>query len=171
MSEPSRKFDFCSRVLGCAMSLMILGAAGCGGDAEPEPEVAVETTPPAAPAAPMASTMATARIMEPAEGAQVAGTSVHVTLGADNVMIRPAGDSTANSGHHHLFLNVPVPAQGEAIPAGQQGIVHLGQAQTDYTFENLAPGNYTLIAAIGDLAHRVIAQVQDTVHFTVTAPR
>jgi hypothetical protein len=113
---------------------------------------------------------ATVAITEPVDEAELPAGDVHVTLAAENIDIRPAGDTSPNSGHHHLLLNVAAPPEGEPIPAGQEGFVHLGQAQTEYTFENLAPGEYTLVAVIGDLAHRVLPQVTDTVRFTVVAP-
>jgi hypothetical protein len=83
------------------------------------------------------------------------------------VEIVPAGVEQPNSGHHHLFMDVPVTAAGETIPAGP-GIVHLGGAQTEHTFEGLAPGEYVLIATLGDWLHVPIESVgADTVRFTI----
>ena len=39
-----------------------------------------------------------------------------------------------------------------------------------YTFENVVPGEYTLIAVLGDATHMVIPQVADTVTLTVLVP-
>jgi hypothetical protein len=148
----------------CAASLA-LAVYGCGDQAPPETEPVVEIPEPAAMPA-----VATVRVTEPAEGAQLPAGPVRVVLEAENITIVAAGDTTPNTGHHHLLLNMAIPAEGEAIPAGQEGIVHLGQAQTEYTFEGLQPGQYTLIAVIGDFAHRVLPQATDTVNFTVAAP-
>ncbi len=107
-------------------------------------------------------------IQEPAEGAEVDGKSVTIVLGAENIVIAPAGDSTPGTGHHHLFINTPIVNAGEAIPAGVPNVVHLGKAQTSHALTNLAPGEYTVIAVVGDLIHRrVDPQVTDTVRFRV----
>jgi hypothetical protein len=107
-------------------------------------------------------------IVEPEEGASLNGSSVLIVLSAENIALAPAGDTTPGTGHHHLFINAPIlPAVGEPIPAGITGIVHLGKAQTSYELTNLAPGEYTVISVIGDLAHRRLEQVADTVRFRV----
>ena len=107
-------------------------------------------------------------IVEPDEGASLNASSVLIVLSAENIALAPAGDTTPGTGHHHLFINAPIlPAVGEPIPAGIQGIVHLGKAQTSYELTNLAPGEYTVISVIGDLAHRRLDQVADTVRFRV----
>ena len=106
-------------------------------------------------------------IVEPADGATVTGPDVRIVLQAHGVEIVPAGVEQDNSGHHHLFLDVAVTASGETIPAGP-GIVHLGGAQTEHTFEGLAAGDYTLIARLGDWLHVPIESVgADTVRFTI----
>ncbi len=56
------------------------------------------------------------------------------------------------------------------MPAGTPGIVHLGQAQTEYTFSDLPPGEYSLVAVLGDFAHHVIPHAADTVRFRVAGP-
>lgn len=109
------------------------------------------------------------RILQPTEGEALSG-PVQVVLDAENVEIVPAGEARPNSGHHHLFLNAEPVAEGEVIPADIGGVVHLGQAQTQHTFDDLAPGEYTLIAMIGDFAHRVMDQSADTVRFRVVEP-
>ncbi|MEX1184760.1 MAG: DUF4399 domain-containing protein [Gemmatimonadota bacterium] len=114
--------------------------------------------------------VATVHILEPVDGAEITGSSVRVLLHAEHVTILPAGDTTPGSGHHHLLLNAAAPAEGEAIPVAE-GFVHLGQAQTEHTFTDLEPGEYTLVAVIGDLVHRVLPQEPDTVRFTVVPSR
>ncbi|MFS8638634.1 MAG: DUF4399 domain-containing protein [Gemmatimonadota bacterium] len=136
--------------------MLLFGAVACGaaGTADAEREAAER--------------VATVRIVEPVDGAELSG-EVRVVLAAENIEIVPAGDTRPNSGHHHLFLNRETTPLGEAIPVGEPDIVHLGQAQTEYVFRDLAPGEYTLVAVIGDFAHRVIPQVADTVRFRVVA--
>jgi hypothetical protein len=150
--------------LGAAAMVSLLVGCG-GGDSAEETDVVIDETPSAS-----APAMAAATIVEPANGAEVDPGPVRVRLSAQNVTIVPAGTAQPNSGHHHLLLNVPAPAEGQAIPAGQEGVVHLGQGQTEYVFENMRPGQYTLLAVIGDATHLVLPQVIDTVQFTVLTP-
>jgi hypothetical protein len=106
--------------------------------------------------------------VEPTDGAELTGPAVRIVLATENITLAPAGDTTPGTGHHHLLVNGAPPAAGEAIPAGVPTIVHLGKAQTSYELTNLSPGEYTVIAVLGDLAHRRInPQVLDTVRFRV----
>lgn len=117
-----------------------------------------------------ANTAAVPRITieQPAEGAELDGRSVTIALAAENIRIAPAGDTASGTGHHHLFVNQEITAPGAAIPAGVTNVIHLGKAQTSHELTNLAPGEYTVIAVIGDLVHRRIdPQVTDTVRFRV----
>jgi hypothetical protein len=116
-----------------------------------------------------AESTARVEIVEPTSGATLAGPDVRVVLAAHGVDIVPAGVDQPNSGHHHLFLNQTVTADGETIPAGVGGVVHLGGAQSEHVFQGLAPGEYTLVAQLGDMAHvPVETVVPDTVRFTVS---
>lgn len=143
---------------------MVVAAAGCGasGTAEAEREAA------ASAAKAVGAPVARVQIVEPAEGAELTG-DVRVVLAAENIEIAPAGDTRPNTAHHHLFLNRETTPEGEAIPAGEPDIVHLGKAQTEHVFSGLPPGEYTLVAVLGDLVHRVIPQATDTVRFRVVA--
>ncbi|MDX1567560.1 MAG: hypothetical protein R3223_07155, partial [Longimicrobiales bacterium] len=76
--------------------------AGCGGDAETGGEMPGE--------APAMEEEATAmggerrvEITTPADGATVEGPQVMVELEAIGFQVVEAGDTTANSGHHHLY--------------------------------------------------------------------
>ena len=107
-------------------------------------------------------------IVEPADGAELTGPIVRIVLATENITLAPAGDTTPGTGHHHLLINGEPPAAGDAIAAGVPAIVHLGKAQTSHELTNLTPGEYTVIAVLGDLAHRRISpQVLDTVRFRV----
>jgi hypothetical protein len=145
--------------------LIVVGLPGCErGDSNETADAAADTT--AIPT--MSAPVAHALIQEPQEGAEVDGKSVMIVLGVENLALAPAGDTTPGTGHHHLFINTPVVNAGEGIPVGAPGIVHLGKAQTSHELTNLAPGEYTVIAVIGDLVHRrVDPQVLDTVRFRV----
>lgn len=147
---------FSQPALGVAL-LAVAVSAGCR-EAEPEGEPA--TTAESAPAA---------VILAPQDGDEVTRPSFTIRLAAENIALRPAGVDEPNSGHLHLFIDrEPTPA-GAVIP-NEPGIVHLGQAQTEYTLEGLEPGVHTVIAALADYLHVRLADAKtDTVRFTVTA--
>jgi Domain of unknown function (DUF4399) len=107
-------------------------------------------------------------ITSPAEGESITGPAVHVTMAPHGFTIVAAGDSTPNSGHLHLFLDRDLSAPGQAIPVEPGAVVHLGTGTSEYTFENVAAGDHTLIAVVGDAVHIPLEPwVVDTVHFTV----
>ena len=111
----------------------------------------------------------TVEIAAPTDGATV-GAPVELTLTVTHLELRPAGTDEPNTGHHHMFINRDIVAEGEIIPA-EEGVVHLGAAQTFHVFESLEPGTYTVIAVLGDHQHaRIRGAKTDTVRFTVDAP-
>jgi hypothetical protein len=90
-------------------------------------------------------------IITPAEGAQVSNPVV-VTFGLKGMGVAPAGTDKANTGHHHLLIDVDkLPAAGQPIPADKQH-VHFGGGQTQ-TELTLTPGTHTLQLELGDLHH------------------
>ena len=129
----------------------VFAACGTGQSAEDQP------SPP------------TVDIAAPTDGATV-GAPVELTLTVTHLELRPAGTDEPNTGHHHMFINRDIVAEGEIIPA-EEGVVHLGAAQTFHVFESLEPGTYTVIAVLGDHQHaRIRGATTDTVRFTVDAP-
>ncbi len=107
------------------------------------------------------------RLETPADGARVGPDSVRVTLTAAGVEIVPAGTGGDGTGHHHLLLNVDPPAQGQPVPT-RAGYTHLGKAQTEHWLTELEPGEYRLIALLGDASHFPHdPPIADTVTFTV----
>jgi Domain of unknown function (DUF4399) len=90
-------------------------------------------------------------ILEPANGATV-GTTFKVKFGVKGMKVEPAGDVVANSGHHHLLINLDSIASGESIPFTEKHM-HFGKAQTEAEIK-LAPGNYTLTAQFANGAHQ-----------------
>jgi hypothetical protein len=101
----------------------------------------------------------------------VAGPAVTIELAAEHIALRAAGVDEPNSGHLHLFIDREPTPVGAVIPTGP-GIVHLGQAQTEYTLEDLEPGEHVVIAVLADFLHVTIPGARtDTVRFTVRAPQ
>ncbi|AGK57407.1 hypothetical protein HYPDE_28638 [Hyphomicrobium denitrificans 1NES1] len=89
-------------------------------------------------------------IIEPADGATVTS-PVTVKFGAEGIEIIPAGTDKANSGHHHLLIDTPVPDLNSTIPKDEHH-VHYGKGQTEATVE-LTPGKHTLQLLLGDKNH------------------
>jgi len=89
--------------------------------------------------------------VEPANGATVTS-PFKVKFAVTGMDVKPAGDMTANTGHHHLLINaVPIKA-GEVIPADETHI-HFGKGQTE-TEVKLAPGTYTLSMQFANGLHQ-----------------
>ncbi|WEL55341.1 DUF4399 domain-containing protein [Pseudomonas kermanshahensis] len=102
-------------------------------------------------------------IVSPADGATVDKTFT-VKFGIEGMELKPAGDQTPHSGHHHLLVDVdkePVadmplptslmPENNAPLPAGPQ-VLHFGKAQTEATI-TLIPGKHTLQLVLGDKYH------------------
>lgn len=90
-------------------------------------------------------------LITPKDGATV-GPEVTVRFGLKGMGIAPAGVAKADTGHHHLLLDVKVlPAAGQPIPKDAQHL-HFGGGQTQTTLR-LAPGTHTLQLELGDANH------------------
>jgi hypothetical protein len=112
---------------------VLLGLAGCFGEStvvvRPEPRV---------------------RFIEPTDGATVQS-PVRVRFDVVGYEVRPAGDLSPGTGHHHLIINSePIPA-GAPIPFDNSHL-HYGSGQVEATVE-LPPGTYTLTAQFADARH------------------
>ena len=94
---------------------------------------------------------ARAYIVSPADGA-VVSSPVTVVFGLEGMGVAPAGVDAANTGHHHLLIDVEeIPALDQPIPADEQHR-HFGGGQTQTTIE-LSPGPHTLQLLLGDRLH------------------
>ncbi|HEV8381554.1 MAG TPA: DUF4399 domain-containing protein [Gemmatimonadales bacterium] len=110
-------------------------------------------------------------IDSPVEGDTVRGSAVHAALLASGVELAPASEERPGTAHHHLFLDVDTGPLDQKIPAGVPGIIHLGRAQTEFTWDSVAPGPHRIIAVLADWSHVPLKPpATDTVHFVV-APR
>ena len=111
------------------------------------------------------------QITNPADGSSITGSAAHITLGVSGIELAPAADARPGTAHHHLYLDVDFPGAETAIPMGMPGVIHLGQAQTEFHWDSLPPGQHRIIAVLADPAHVPIRPfVTDTVTFTVVAP-
>lgn len=107
----------------------LLGLAGC---ATPEPAQSVS-------------------LLEPADGATV-GRPFKVRFGVKGLAVAAAGDVVANSGHHHLLINLDAKPAGESIPFDARH-VHFGRGQTEGEID-LPPGRYKITAQFANGAHQ-----------------
>lgn len=89
--------------------------------------------------------------IEPANGATVSS-PFKVKFAVSGMDVKPAGDMTANTGHHHLLINATPIKAGEVIPADDKHI-HFGKGQTE-TEVTLPPGNYTLTMQFANGLHQ-----------------
>ena len=90
-------------------------------------------------------------ILEPANNATVP-TTFKVRFGVKGMVVEPAGDIVANSGHHHLLINLDSVPAGESIPFTEQHM-HFGKGQTEAEVK-LPPGVYKLTAQFANGAHQ-----------------
>src|SRR5450755_3210124 len=78
-------------------------------------------------------------------------TKATIHFGLRGMGVAPAGSDRANSGHHHLMIDVPTPALNTEIPNDFQHL-HFGAGQTE-TEITLTPGEHTLQLVFGDRNH------------------
>src|SRR4051812_22265490 len=79
----------------------------------------------------------TVSFVEPADGATVSS-PFKVKFGVSGMEVKPAGDMSANSGHHHLLINAEPVKAGESVPFDATHL-HFGKGQTE-TEVTLPPG-------------------------------
>jgi len=89
-------------------------------------------------------------IVSPADGDYIPKT-VTVRFGLVNMGVAPAGVEKANSGHHHLLIDTPLPPLDQPIP-NDENHLHFGAGQTEATI-TLTPGRHTLQLLLGDAQH------------------
>lgn len=151
-------FDPARKTMKNALTALLLPLTivACGGgdtdaDAMPETEESAGTV----------------TIVTPTDGAQISGSTVTVQLSTD-VELREAGDMTGGTGHHHLYLDADLTPPDQPVPTVPGEIIHMGDASTSYTFEDVEPGEHRIITVVADGAHVPLQPwVVDTVTFTV----
>lgn len=89
-------------------------------------------------------------IISPVDGATVSSPVV-VKFGLAGMGVAPAGVEHANTGHHHLIVDSPLPKPEFAIPKDDKH-QHFGGGQTQVSIE-LSPGIHTLQLLLGDHRH------------------
>jgi hypothetical protein len=87
----------------------------------------------------------------PRDGAKIKG-AFWCRFGLRGMGVTHAGDAFANSGHHHLLIDVTQPLDlNDAIPADKNHL-HFGAGQTEARID-LPRGKHTLQLVLGDANH------------------
>lgn len=137
-----------NRIIRLATAVALFTAAGA------------QAAPVAAPAG------ARAYIIAPQDGQTVPATFT-VRFGLEGMGVAPAGTERANTGHHHLLVDVAtLPPLDAPLPATDQ-IRHFGGGQTE-TSLTLQPGRHTLQLLLGDQNHTPHAPAVLSEKITVT---
>ena len=90
-------------------------------------------------------------IISPKDGAKIKG-PVEVLFGLKGMGIAPAGVKFDNTGHHHLLVDMDVPADLSVPMPATDKLLHFGKGQTQ-TSLTLTPGKHTLQLVFADLNH------------------
>ncbi|MBJ7313876.1 DUF4399 domain-containing protein [Rugamonas sp. CCM 8940] len=89
--------------------------------------------------------------VEPIDGATVSS-PFKVKFAVSGMDVKPAGDMSANTGHHHLLINADPIKAGESVPFDETHL-HFGKGQTEAEVK-LPPGTYTLTMQFANGAHQ-----------------
>jgi hypothetical protein len=90
-------------------------------------------------------------IIWPPDGQVIQGGKFWVRMGLSGAGIAPAGIEKANTGHHHLLVDVDLPPFDQEIPSDKNHL-HFGLGQTEARLD-LPPGRHTLQMLLADDAH------------------
>ncbi len=107
-------------------------------------------------------------IIWPNDGQRIKG-AFWCRFGLRNMGVTRAGDTAANTGHHHLLIDVDEPLNStEPIPSDRNHL-HFGAGQTEARID-LPPGPHTLQLVLGDAEHKPFKPlvVSKKVRITVT---
>lgn len=87
----------------------------------------------------------------PQDGTVIKG-AFWARFGLRNMGVTHAGDNFANSGHHHLLIDVNEPLDPKEPIPQDKAHLHFGAGQTEARIE-LPPGKHTLQLVLGDAKH------------------
>lgn len=136
--------------------MMVLGCGGGGDTQEADAGMAEEAAVPAR-----------VTITQPADGALVDAGPVLFVMETEGLEIVEAGNMNPGTGHHHLVVNGDID-WALPIPNDPGVHYHMGLAQTEFTIEDLTPGEHRIISVVADGVHiPVDPPVADTITITV----
>jgi hypothetical protein len=103
--------------------------------------------------------------VEPVDGA-IVKSPFNIKFGIIGMKVRPAGDMTRGTGHHHLLINKGVIPIGRAIPMDSSHL-HFGKGQVEASIF-LPPGTYRLTMQFGNGVHQSYgSKLSKTISVTV----
>ena len=141
---------------GMGIALMVLGCGGGGDTQEADAGMAEEAAVPAR-----------VTITQPADGAEVDVGPVLFVMETEGLEIVEAGNMNPGTGHHHLVVDGDID-WALPIPNDPGVHYHMGLAQTEFTIEDLTPGEHRIISVVADGVHiPVDPPVADTITITV----
>ncbi|MDE2754888.1 MAG: DUF4399 domain-containing protein [Gemmatimonadota bacterium] len=142
--------------VGLGIALMVLGCGGGGDTQEADAGMAEEAAVPAR-----------VTITQPADGAVVDAGPVLFVMETEGLEIVEAGNMNPGTGHHHLVVNGDID-WALPIPNDPGVHYHMGLAQTEFTIEDLTPGEHRVISVVADGVHIPLdPPVADTITITV----
>ena len=139
------------RAIRAVVPFIALSSLAALASAQQHDHVAAAASPPAVGQRTPAPQDAYVYIGWPNDGQTLSAGRIKIWFGARNIGVAPAGVTFANTGHHHLLINVPIPPLDEPIP-NTKNHLHFGAGQTE-SFIDLTPGTYTLQLLMGDAEH------------------
>ncbi|WP_308367871.1 MULTISPECIES: DUF4399 domain-containing protein [unclassified Microbulbifer] len=90
-------------------------------------------------------------IISPKDGEKV-GETFTVRFGLSGMGVAPAGVNKADTGHHHLLIDLEeIPDLSKPLPSSDK-VIHFGGGQTE-TQVTLPPGVHTLQLVLGNYLH------------------
>lgn len=95
---------------------------------------------------------AKAYLIWPGDGQVISGGKFWVRMGLSGAGVAPAGTEVANTGHHHLLVDAPLPDDMTTAIPNDRNHLHFGAGQTEAQLE-LPPGKHTLQMLVGDAQH------------------
>ena len=163
-----------SRYVAPLLPLFALWLTACPTESAPKPEsieivpAPTPRPPPPAPeplAPPTVPAGAAVKIVSPKDGETVTS-PVKLVMEATGIEVKPAGEVTLGTGHHHLIVDGGPIALGTAVPKDATHL-HFGKGQTEAEVP-LEPGPHTLTIQFADGAHMSYGEaLSQTIHITV----
>lgn len=142
--------------VGLGIALVVMGCGGGGDTQEADAGMAEEAAMPA-----------TVTITQPADGAEVDAGPVLFVMETEGLEIVEAGNMNPGTGHHHLVVDGDID-WALPIPNDPGVHYHMGLAQTEFTIEDLTPGEHRIISVVADGVHIPLdPPVADTITITV----
>ena len=142
------------RVFGAALPFACISAGAAPAQTAPSAstEAAHDHGASEVPALTRAPPSAYNYIGWPQDGTVIRSPRFRIWFGARNIGVAPADVSVVRTGHHHLLINTPLPANMTVAIPNDQNHLHFGLGQTETMLE-LPPGTHTLQLLMGDAAH------------------